>query len=425
MSSNIDLKVNGFRAINSADIHLNGITVLAGINGSGKSTVSKILYHAFELTNHLEDTFTNRFQQSLLSVIEIYQQLKNTYPQLEPVHAFVGSLYATDNLEGTKRILDKAFALLQQSQQEKKDIDKTKRLIQIIRYNLKLSEGQEVDAQSVLKEIKRLKDELQFNIGYRPIKELDKELSARFKVESLLDKISISEYGVLFFGRQVDSVPILHYIKDATYIESPLRIDFSVSSYGESISDSDLLFKRIKAEDVKDFNKDVYHYISKEIIRGEAYNSEDIDELFFARDDGQNFPLQQCATGVKSFAILQLLLRNGYINDRSLIILDEPEAHLHPQWIIEYAKVIVEMNKQIGSKFFITTHSTDLVSALRYISEKEGNQKNICFYNAKPADNCPYRYDYENLGLNIEPIFESFNKSFELLEKYGAETPAL
>jgi len=62
-----------------------------------------------------------------------------------------------------------------------------------------------------------------------------------------------------------------------------------------------------------------------------------------------------------------------------LLIIDEPEAHLHPQWIVEYARILVLLNKKLGVKFMIASHNPDMVSALRYISEKEEILQNVHF----------------------------------------------
>ena len=40
--SKVLLKVEDFRAISQAEIKLDGITVVAGVNGCGKSTLSKL-----------------------------------------------------------------------------------------------------------------------------------------------------------------------------------------------------------------------------------------------------------------------------------------------------------------------------------------------------------------------------------------------
>ena len=116
-----------------------------------------------------------------------------------------------------------------------------------------------------------------------------------------------------------------------------------------------------------------------------------------------------------------MLLNNGSINKNTLLIIDEPEAHLHPQWIVEYARLIVLMHKHIGTKFFLASHSTDFVSAIKYIATKENCLESLSYYLSEEDKDNPYTYNYRSLNTDIEPIFESFNKSFSLIEEYGAD----
>ena len=99
------------------------------------------------------------------------------------------------------------------------------------------------------------------------------------------------------------------------------------------------------------------------------------------------------------------------------LIIDEPETHLHPQWIVEYARLIVLLNKQLKIKFFLASHSADMVSAVRYFAEKEGISHDVNFYQANSVNNT-YMYAFENLKFDIEPIFNSFNQSFDIVNKY-------
>lgn len=157
-------------------------------------------------------------------------------------------------------------------------------------------------------------------------------------------------------------------------------------------------------------------------MNGESIVSEDgirSPQLAYKRNDGRIFDLSECATGIKSFSILQLLLKNGFLQKDTLLIIDEPEAHLHPQWIVEYARMIVMLHKEIGVKFFIASHSTDMVSAIRYIAAKQEIQDSLNFYLAEDSEDSPYRYTYRDLGLDIDPIFKSFNKSFDKIDEYG------
>lgn len=48
------LKIQNFAKIKDADIILDGITVIAGKNNTGKSTVGKILDSMYNSTNNLE-----------------------------------------------------------------------------------------------------------------------------------------------------------------------------------------------------------------------------------------------------------------------------------------------------------------------------------------------------------------------------------
>ncbi len=53
-----------------------------------------------------------------------------------------------------------------------------------------------------------------------------------------------------------------------------------------------------------------------------------LDHFVFKTKQGIEIDLRDCATGIKSFAIINFLVKNKSINDKTLLILDEPEAHL-------------------------------------------------------------------------------------------------
>lgn len=45
MNTLVELSIKDFKAIKRADVQLDGITVVSGVNGCGKSTMSKLLYY--------------------------------------------------------------------------------------------------------------------------------------------------------------------------------------------------------------------------------------------------------------------------------------------------------------------------------------------------------------------------------------------
>ena len=176
-----------------------------------------------------------------------------------------------------------------------------------------------------------------------------------------------------------------------------------------------------KQEDTRVYPKGILSLIS-ENIQGEAQkDSLYTSDFSFTRADGKTFDLNEVATGIKAFSIIQLLLKNGHIDNRTLLIIDEPESHLHPQWIVEYARMIVLLHKHIGVKFFLASHNPDMVSAIRYIAEKEGVLDNVNYYLAEKTEEA-YLYNYRALGSDIAPIFGSFNIAIDRISQYSIES---
>lgn len=73
--------------------------------------------------------------------------------------------------------------------------------------------------------------------------------------------------------------------------------------------------------------------------------------------DGLHYPL---SSGEQSFlrfaAIVSLYIENG-----TLVLLDEPETHLHPNFISQFVAVLDNLLKQTGSAAIISTHSVYFV----------------------------------------------------------------
>lgn len=159
----------------------------------------------------------------------------------------------------------------------------------------------------------------------------------------------------------------------------------------------------------------------KKLIKGQVKVSKDDfnqNELRYIREDGLDIKLDDVATGFKAFSYIQRLLENGHLNSNTLLMIDEPEAHLHPQWIVEFARLLVLLNKELGVKIMVASHNPDMVAAIHAISKKEERTDVTRFYIAEPSES-PYTYSYRDLGNNIEDIFKSFNIAYERIEQYG------
>ncbi|WP_353652650.1 MULTISPECIES: AAA family ATPase [Clostridia] len=62
------------------------------------------------------------------------------------------------------------------------------------------------------------------------------------------------------------------------------------------------------------------------------------------------------------------------------MVLDEPEIHLHPQWQIAYAELLVLLQKKFDLSVVVTTHSPYFVDAINLFSCKYNTDNNVNYY---------------------------------------------
>ena len=78
--------------------------------------------------------------------------------------------------------------------------------------------------------------------------------------------------------------------------------------------------------------------------------------------------------------ILKFLLQKGKLSFRSTIILDEPEIHVHPEWQLVLAELIVLMNKEFQVHVLLNTHSPYFLRAIEVYSRKHGIADKCNYY---------------------------------------------
>lgn len=416
----IDLAIsNGFRAIKEAYIHIDGISVISGINGCGKSTISKLLYTTFKNTLRYDSLVMDIINETIMPYTDALTQMQ---VQMSPSissrrHISRWNIRRREKKnEYIARVKDFCDKFLKE--EEDRDVDDsmmTERMWRILRGAV--NEEQSSDLPNILDRLTRnISDKL--DNGYklfttRPREVLTKKMSSQFG-QPFDESVKISEYGDAFIGSGDGMVPLPHYIQQVAYIDTPMILGLDLFDGPEYWND---LHDMLRKPAVREFDRQIYTALSSEILHGEARYDDDVfDEFQFKREDGQTFGLFKCATGIKSFSILQLLLKNGTLGENTLLIIDEPEAHLHPQWVVEYARMVLLLYRNLGVKFLIASHSTDFVGAMKEIATATGI-KELNFYLAEEADNM--QYIYQDLGDDVEPIFASFNKSYDKLDNYA------
>jgi predicted ATPase len=91
-------------------------------------------------------------------------------------------------------------------------------------------------------------------------------------------------------------------------------------------------------------------------------------------DNGHEISILQAASSVGEISPLVLFLRY-YVSKKDLLIIEEPEAHLHPAAIRELAKILARL-VNAGVHIILTTHSDYLLSKLSNLIVASKVQRN-------------------------------------------------
>ncbi|MDE6540213.1 MAG: ATP-binding protein, partial [Ruminococcus sp.] len=139
-------------------------------------------------------------------------------------------------------------------------------------------------------------------------------------------------------------------------------------------------------------NKDKLEEIKKLISR--AYTGRTIRKngLYFyhegEEDDNKaiDIDFRNLSTGLKSFALIERLLESGKLKSKDVLILDEPEIHLHPEWQLIYAELIVLLQKTFDLTILLVTHSFHFLESLEFFMNKYNIAERGNFYTPQKSD---------------------------------------
>ena len=89
-----------------------------------------------------------------------------------------------------------------------------------------------------------------------------------------------------------------------------------------------------------------------------------------------------------------------------MLIWDEPEIHLHPEWQIVFCRIIIELVAN-GIPIVVSSHSPYFVQALRYFASAKGIEKDVKYYLAEESD--------DEMLSNVREVTNDLNRVFSLL----------
>lgn len=434
--SGLTLHVRNFRAIKSADIELAGLTVLAGVNSSGKSTLVRLFHrlicieanynsfaaidtHRFfreSVVQPLKKVFDQRFRdRKLQSEFEWLSTLKWQMPR--DGERLISNLAATlrrslaDEAVSTM-ILDPRFADSLHAYLPKDCTD-------VPKFSASQNISQWVDEieRFFLNYYKSLVERRQGSSSlYFSSNVVGEDFGDVWKSEPHLTELKISDGDIGIVDLTDKQLPMGNVFtpRQSFYIAQPAA-DFP------SVRTNKLRLNGMEypiAASVKTDNSPRLPEIGVDSLIGGIISAPREKGYVATADwlynDGENsYNLVQCADGIKSLATISILDKYQLLGAGALLIIDEPEVHLHPQWVVGMARVLVKLAKERNVKVLITTHSPDLVHAIRDFSENENFAANTCFYLSHKAEQSDAAYTFRPLGMGIGPIFAVFNRAKE------------
>ena len=162
----------------------------------------------------------------------------------------------------------------------------------------------------------------------------------------------------------------------------------------------------------KDKLNEIYSIIG-EVIEGDIEENQEGEYCFKYGKYVKPLNVKNLSTGMKSFALIKRLLEKGSIKEKDVLILDEPEIHLHPEWQLLYAKLIVLLQKEFDLSLIITTHSPYFLDAIDVFSTKYDTSHRNRFYLAENAGDLSLLHDVTD---NIDAIYKKLSDPMQMLE---------
>ena len=412
------LNIQNFGIIESASVNINGLTVICGENDSGNSTIGKLLFAMIKASQKYEEElgegvisqiFLNLSRISVLLLQgdrdESLRNISIYFRRLDP-----DEILLTKDLSSLYSIIDDNVSDLSLKNKIYEYISKIDILIQNTPNEKKAKENALKKAlYSEFKNFSHKSSEIKLN-------DLNNDTIIKFNS----DKKGVSN---IVFDK-----PML--LDDVTYIENPFILQFrrmflnAITLLDESNTTRSWvrekvslhlkdLARKLSVLDPKtiEFSENKLQKLSNnisELIDGSFYYDEEQDDFILNRN-GHVFSSMNIASGIKALGLFNSLLKGGFVNERSLLILDEPETNLHPKWQNEYAKLLCNLVKS-NIKIIIATHSPYMISALEHYS-KDIENKNFYWARKDYSESVIFEDETSSIMENIVQKFaDAFNE---------------
>ena len=410
-------------------IAIDGITVIAGENDTGKSTVGKALFAVFNSFYDVDRQVLSERIESIESVLSLVLKNANRTPVRYYIRILAEDIashqVSLSQKSGFKDRISESVLQMAEKSGEGTDDFRLIDLTDSIEVNVsdevvhRIQEIMDVSEEEILKAIVEKKMDTEFN-GQVTNLFTNKKGEIRLQIKDKSIALSIENNRVTGIENAIN----LHV--EAVYMDDPFLLDtipypyFGIRSrYADHRTHLrkkifDNASKKTAVEEIIVNNKfqNIYEKISS-VCSGGIVRSNQKEYGYKSADSDKLLDVRNLSTGLKTFVILKTLLLNGGIEYNGVVVLDEPEIHLHPEWQLLFAELIVLLHREFGVHILLNTHSPYFLRAIQVYSAKY-----------EMADKCRY-YLSENRGNqaaitdvsgDIERIYARLSKPLQDLE---------
>lgn len=138
------------------------------------------------------------------------------------------------------------------------------------------------------------------------------------------------------------------------------------------------------------------------------------DVFYILKSDGRKIDFSLEAEGLRKLGLLWKLIRNGLLEEGTILLWDEPEANLNPELFPLIVEILLQL-EEAGIQIFIATHSYNLA---KYFEIRRTKEEQVLFHNLYCASSrvAPeYKLQVENEGVKSAV----YSKSAHYLSQLG------
>ena len=257
-----------------------------------------------------------------------------------------------------------------------------------------------------------------FNRQINSLYRVGEEAKVDLLIKDTITSLSFQQNDLISYSSNIS------LINKAIYYSSPLVIDFIdgwrypdvlmrnlcrlLVNYGDAVTDDQNLFAQsIQQGRLEGVIQKIKSVIPGQLVRDGRNNALQLPNC------SEPVNLKNLSTGIKAFMVLKMLIEASIINRRDVVILDEPEIHLHPTWQLVYAEIIVLLQKEFDLSVVITTHSNFFLDAIETYTKKYQTYDKLHLYLSELKDGGVEMCEVTN---SAEAIYSKMADALDVLD---------